>query len=567
MIDADPATDGLSLFLLGPKVMRQVSSFEPRNTFVGILRTLQDDSPINFEPRTIHRAGKDDHGVSYEAIISGEGLYGDDLALTARLAVPDLSRPIFRKAVRELFEALRKSGLYSYILVDTRGGFAFESTDVCALADSFIVVTEPDYTSFYQDRNLVRRISQASKELNSSSILRAFIVNKATEGDRQGEHLDLAKLEQSFRLELSKEFPVQFEETHPVPVDLEALKAYKTQRIPYLVAPSSPFSFATLSAFSDILQVFTSRWSKEQVEKWNELITAVSNAIEEKNKKTQLEQQEKLSRERDLNDLRVQLEKQSEKLRNAEREIVRLEKFYERELDTSKYSGRTKQGGMARELLVKGGLWRLFVTSLIYSVFSAILLFATTPSLLNECSGGNTPVGGLSQLDYQLMLKAGSARRGQSQGVGLVTLTSGFAPPDVLANPCVQRLFMARLIRRLNDLNASVIALDKSYDPNACDPGSMETQALFQAISKSHAVIIRGLSTELTPVQQVGEHKVCLRQAPALGLPVPDQNSGLLRLAPDPHNIPLSWPVLHEDGKTIKTVSTFALATARAARK
>ena len=43
------------------------------------------------------------------------------------------------------------------------GGFAFESTDVCALADSFIVVTEPDVTSFYQDRNLLRRIGDAGR--------------------------------------------------------------------------------------------------------------------------------------------------------------------------------------------------------------------------------------------------------------------------------------------------------------------------------------------------------------------------------------------------------------------
>ena len=33
MIDGDPATDGLSLFLLGPKGIHQIDSFESHNTF------------------------------------------------------------------------------------------------------------------------------------------------------------------------------------------------------------------------------------------------------------------------------------------------------------------------------------------------------------------------------------------------------------------------------------------------------------------------------------------------------------------------------------------------------
>ena len=41
MIDADPATDGLSLFLLGREGMRQVEGFEELNTFTGALRQFQ----------------------------------------------------------------------------------------------------------------------------------------------------------------------------------------------------------------------------------------------------------------------------------------------------------------------------------------------------------------------------------------------------------------------------------------------------------------------------------------------------------------------------------------------
>ena len=115
--------------------------------------------------------------MTYNAIISGRGLYGDGVLNLP--AVPDLNQEIFRAGLRHLFDQLRESGEYDYVLVDTRGGFAFESTDLCALADSYIVITEPDYTSFYQDRNLVSRVSAAARDVGAPSLLRAMIVNKA----------------------------------------------------------------------------------------------------------------------------------------------------------------------------------------------------------------------------------------------------------------------------------------------------------------------------------------------------------------------------------------------------
>src|SRR5579872_3226872 len=102
----------------------------------------------------------------------------------------------------------------------------------------------------------------------SPSVLRAFVVNKSVDGVQQSGKLDLNKIESSFRLELTKEFPVVYEKTHPVPVDLDALIAYKTQKIPYVAEPGSLFSFATLSAFSDIFEIVTSRWSSNNVERW-----------------------------------------------------------------------------------------------------------------------------------------------------------------------------------------------------------------------------------------------------------------------------------------------------------
>src|SRR5258708_27459494 len=109
MIDGDPATDGLSLFLLGRKGLTQISTFEPTNTFAGILSDFQRTGLLTFESRAIHRSGPEGHGVSYEAIISGRGLYGDEESSMLKLAVPDLDRSLFRAGLRTLFQALRDS--------------------------------------------------------------------------------------------------------------------------------------------------------------------------------------------------------------------------------------------------------------------------------------------------------------------------------------------------------------------------------------------------------------------------------------------------------------------------
>jgi cellulose biosynthesis protein BcsQ len=339
VIDGDPATDGISLFLLGKQGFRQVSSFEDVNTFSGCLHIFRKTKQIVCEPRRIHRSESHDlggHGVSYDAIISRKGLYGDvgrEGDVTS--VVPDLDQDTFRTAIDELFRMLKVSDKYDYVLVDTRGGFAFETTDVCALADSFIVITEPDYTSFYQDRNLVKRISTAAAATKTRPLLRAIIVNKATEGYQEGETIDLNKLESSFRLELTKEFPLGFEHTYPVPADFEALKAYKTQRIPYLACPGSLFSFATLSAFGDILQIVTSRWTDQQVSDWNVLVDAVSKAIADRNARASTEKNEQVKKETEVKELRELVIAQRTQIDQFQHEREEVERRYERELARS----------------------------------------------------------------------------------------------------------------------------------------------------------------------------------------------------------------------------------------
>lgn len=338
LIDADPATDGLSLFLLGRRGLEEARQLKDSNTFTGIIQEFQTIGTIAYEPQRINREGKDrdgDHEISYKAIISGKGLYGDD-APSVRL-----DRSAFRDSVTNLFSAIRASGDYDYVLVDTRGGFSFESTDVCALADSFIVVTDPDITSFYQDRNLVKRISEAAQGLGKQPVLRSIIVNRATAGVQQDDRgdsdnrIDLDRIEVSFRNELTREFPVTFGNTHPVPADIEVLKAYKTQRAPYLAAPASLFSFSTLSAFREILKLVTTPWSDEHVQKWNQLVQTVSDAVDERNKQILTERASQAAAMQELESLRKKDAEQKERISTLEREIERTEQRYERELARS----------------------------------------------------------------------------------------------------------------------------------------------------------------------------------------------------------------------------------------
>jgi MinD-like ATPase involved in chromosome partitioning or flagellar assembly len=345
MIDADPATDGLSLFLLGPQGTDEIAEFAEENTFTGALHQFQATKEMSVVPRRINRAGSDragDHGVTYQAIISGRGLYGDDLVKSP--TIPQLDQPTFREAVNKLFSNIRAADQFDYVIIDTRGGFSFESTDVCALADSFILVTDADITSFYQNRNLVKRISSASLEIPSKTLLRSIIVNRATEGFNTPGPINLDQVEYSFRVQLEREFPVKVKDTHPVPADIEVLLAYKTQRMPYLAAPASLFSFATLTAFGRILRIVTSKWSDKQVQQWNELVASVSEAVEKRNKALLAEREAQGAAAHQLASLEQENEKQKQRIEDLSREIDRIDKQYQRELARTEGLFASKSG-------------------------------------------------------------------------------------------------------------------------------------------------------------------------------------------------------------------------------
>jgi MinD-like ATPase involved in chromosome partitioning or flagellar assembly len=309
LVDADRATDGLSLFMLGPEGMSQLESFAQESTFTGLLAAFDRTGVVAPAPHRVDRLGTQDHELSYEVLISDRYIYGDapDTVRPTGSAIDhQVERGAFQRFVQGLFGAIRQSGRFDYVLVDSRGGFSFESTDVAAAGDSFIVVTEATYTNFYQDRNLVDRISVAARQMQTQSVLRAIIVNKSTEPP-----------EAPFRNELCREFGVRFEDTFAVSLDVEALRAYKMQRAVYREAPASRFAYDSLQAFQRILRIVTSQWPVERVERWNALVGSVDAAIAKHNAQVEAQALAEKTRqehfahaEAELSELRAELERE-----------------------------------------------------------------------------------------------------------------------------------------------------------------------------------------------------------------------------------------------------------------
>ena len=345
-VDADRATDGLSLFVLGPEGRDQLASFEPASTFTGLLEEVERTGTMQPQPRTVHRTR--DHGLSYDVIISDRFLYGDSpLSSPTGAASIDrqFQRAAFQRGVQAFFESIRAGGDYDYVLVDSRGGFSFESTDVAAAGDSFVVVTEATFTNFYQDRNLVDRISEAAEAMGRQAVLRGIIINKSTEPG-----------EASYRNELVREFGIGFEDTYPVAIDLEALRAYKQQQSVFKEAPASVFAYDALQAFQRILQVVTSRWSAERVARWDQLIGTIDEAIARNNakvdalKRAQEEEAARVARlEAERDRLAAELERaQAAMAQEQKRQDLLLSEFRNQETAREQRFAREMEEAQAR---------------------------------------------------------------------------------------------------------------------------------------------------------------------------------------------------------------------------
>src|SRR5712691_8527393 len=74
-IDSDTATDGLSLFILGPSGKDVKSDLVPQNTLSDFLRATENGQVTNsIIPFRANRGQQEDHGLIYDILLSGRGL-------------------------------------------------------------------------------------------------------------------------------------------------------------------------------------------------------------------------------------------------------------------------------------------------------------------------------------------------------------------------------------------------------------------------------------------------------------------------------------------------------------
>src|SRR5207249_1615445 len=119
-----------------------------------------------------------------------------------------------------------------------------------------------------------------------------------------------------------------------------------------------------------------------------------------------------------------------------------------------------KSGGSANSNRAKPD--KATIGSIAIRVFAflllAVLMFHEETRLESQkiCSGEELPANQLSSADYQLITSLSSFRDPNDQLVRIVTLTSGIEPEQILnTNVCMQRAFLAKLVRKLKRSGAS----------------------------------------------------------------------------------------------------------------
>ncbi|MDP6667302.1 MAG: hypothetical protein QF357_07870 [Dehalococcoidia bacterium] len=147
--------------------------------------------------------------------------------------------------------------------------------------------------------------------------------------------MNLEKIESDFRVTLTKEFPVDFQETYPIPLDVDAQIAYKSQKIPLRDAPGSYFSYALLDAFGQLLTIVTAAWTDDQADQWNVLVDSVSKATTERNREVEELQESRDQESRQRTELQERVSELERDKIAQESELAETRARFEREISRS----------------------------------------------------------------------------------------------------------------------------------------------------------------------------------------------------------------------------------------
>src|SRR5258708_8921563 len=191
-----------------------------------------------------------------------------------------------------------------------------------------------------------------------------------------------------------------------------------------------------------------------------------------------------------------------------------------------------------------------------------------------ECPGGELNWSqhlSAAPFGYQ-RLTASSHRTARSHSVKIVSLAKQQEPNEIFPpHFCAQRLFIGKLVERIESAHPAVIVIDKYFSPTACRENG-PNEHLRNSVVTSQVPIIIGLQTltkrdlerdgHLTEAEKKAFGNTCLALANAFKLDDPNLPSrtkyGITRLNRDTRKVPLQWPVydLERDRKSTRLNSS-----------
>jgi CHASE2 domain-containing sensor protein len=158
---------------------------------------------------------------------------------------------------------------------------------------------------------------------------------------------------------------------------------------------------------------------------------------------------------------------------------------------------------------------------------------------------------------YQTTVKAGN-RRPRDHYVRLVTLVRSREPNEIFDNICKQRLFMGKLLEKIEASGPAVIVIDKFFSPHSCpNPDDDGNKKLLESLRNTQIPIVLGLKTSdpddlaaqtpLSDTETKALEKANLVLEPTLRFSAGGNvKYGLIRANRDTRRIPLQWAVFND---------------------
>jgi MinD-like ATPase involved in chromosome partitioning or flagellar assembly len=259
LVDTDVFTAGLSFYLLGQN---------PRRVSVGLQDVfIKGASYKDLNPVLISNEYTSGRLFLLPAV-SRTKVESSELRI-----MPSFNMERLYQTLHDIKNMALEDLGFDFILFDTRGGTDLTSITTCVAAGAFIIVTEADKTSWDLGEILIDSISNTSTELQKDCLPLGYILNKNV--------LPSEAIEAFLRRRWG------LAHLTTLPLDEEAIRAFQTDEIPVISAPSSRFSAGLLpvirKAFLD------SSWIEAEIEQLSLLeknveSSTVGSSVEKSNR-------------------------------------------------------------------------------------------------------------------------------------------------------------------------------------------------------------------------------------------------------------------------------------------